>query len=70
MTLYNQKDTTNIKINGVERYFDYIRAVLSTNLNTITASASVRIGTNKTRYPATLTDKTFVFQLDKNTVLN
>ena len=70
VTLYNQKDTTNIKINGVERYFDYIRAVLSTNLNTITASASVRIGTNKTRYPATLTDKTFVFQLNKNTVLN
>ena len=70
VTLYNQKDTTNIKINGVERYFDYIRAVLSTNLNTITASASVRIGTNKTRYSATLTDKTFVFQLDKNTVLN
>ena len=70
VTLYNQKDTTNIKINGVERYFDYIRAVLSTNLNTITASASIMIGTNKTKYFATLTDKTFVFQLNKNTVLN
>lgn len=70
VTLYNQKDTTNIKINGVERYFDYIRAVLSTNLNTVTASAFVTIGTNKTSYPATLTDKTFVFQLNKNTVLN
>ncbi len=70
VALYNQTGTTNIKINEVERYFDYIRAVLSTDLNTVTASASVTIGTNKTSYPATLTDKTFVFQLNKNTVLN
>ena len=70
VTLYNQNDITNIKIDGVERYFNYIRAVLSTDLNAVTASASVTIGTNKTSYPATLTDKTFVFQLNKNTVLN
>lgn len=70
VTLYNQNDTTNIKIDGVERYFDYIRAVCSTDLSIITSSASVIIGTNTTSYPATLTNKTFVFQLNKNTVLN
>lgn len=70
VVLYNQNDTTNIKIDGVERYFNYIRAVLSTDLNAVTASASVTIGTNTTSYPATLTDKTFVFQLNKSAVLN
>lgn len=70
VALYNQNNTTNIKIDGVERYFDYIRAVLSTDLNAVTASASVMIGTNTTSYPATLTDKTFIFQLNKNAVLN